>query len=269
MKFSETKLNEIFKVLDRGFLSHAYLIETDTNNLDIRNNILSFVKKMYECTYKNYDVTIPLEKLFYLIDNNNFPDYIEIKPINNQIKKEQLVFIRKEFSKASLYNTLKVYVVFDCEKMNASASNAILKFLEEPNENIVAIFVTSNQYNVLDTIRSRCQKIMLHFDSDKSLNYSPSMLSFIDDIAKRKEEDLLLKFNYYITNLFKDRATSSIFIKEILKYYREVLNEGDNFNVFEEIIIIIYVLDEKIKKLKYNVNMKLWLDDLLLSLMEV
>lgn len=262
--------NQIMKALDKGFLSHAYLIETNNNSLDIvKKYILFLVERIYEDSYKNHDVTISKDKLFHLIENNEFPDYIEVNPVNNQIKKEQLLFIRNEFSSKSLYNTRKVYVVFECDKMNVSASNTILKFLEEPSDDVVAIFVTSNQYNVLDTIRSRCQIMRLQYEESNENSFSDKILSFIDDINKRKSDDLLLKFNYYSSNFFKDKSSSTDFIRDVLKYYKSLLNKEDNAINLEEVINIVSILDEKLKKLKYNVNMKLWIDDLLLSLMEV
>lgn len=261
--------NQIIKALNKGFLSHAYLVETNNNSIDVvKKYILFLVQKIYEDSYKNSDVTIPLDKLFHLIENKEFPDYIEINPVNNQIKKEQLLFVREEFSSKSLYNTRKVYVVYECEKMNISASNTILKFLEEPSEGVVAIFVTSNQYNVLDTIRSRCQIMSLKYEENDEIAFSDDVLSFINDINKRKDSDLLLNFNYYNNNFFKDKVTAIAFIKDLLSYYEIMLNKNDNNNL-EEIVLIVSVLDDALNKLKYNVNMKLWIDNLLISLMEV
>ncbi len=261
--------NQITKALNKGFLSHAYLVETNNNSIDVvKKYILFLVQKIYEDSYKNSDVTIPLDKLFHLIENKEFPDYIEINPVNNQIKKEQLLFVREEFSSKSLYNTRKVYVVYECEKMNISASNTILKFLEEPSEGVVAIFVTSNQYNVLDTIRSRCQIMSLKYEENDEIAFSDDVLSFINDINKRKDSDLLLNFNYYNNNFFKDKVTAIAFIKDLLSYYEIMLNKNDNNNL-EEIVLIVSVLDDALNKLKYNVNMKLWIDNLLISLMEV
>lgn len=261
--------NQITKALNKGFLSHAYLVETNNNSIDVvKKYILFLVKKIYEDSYKNSDVTVPLDKLFHLIENKEFPDYIEINPVNNQIKKEQLLFIRDEFSSKSLYNTRKVYVVYECEKMNVSASNTILKFLEEPSEGVVAIFVTSNQYNILDTIRSRCQIMSLRYEENNDNYFSDEVLEFINDINKRKDYDLLLKFNYYNNNFFKDKVTAIAFIKDLLRYYEVMLNKNDNNNL-EEIVLVVSILADALNKLKYNVNMKLWIDNLLISLMEV
>ena len=262
--------NDINKALDRGFLSHAYLIETNNNSLELVKKYISFlVKKIYEDSYKNYDVAISKDKLFHLIENKEFPDYIEVNPINNQIKKEQLLFIRDEVSSKSLYNTRKVYVVFECEKMNISASNTILKFLEEPDDDVVAIYVTSNQYNILDTIKSRCQIIRLQHEDNNDISFIDDVIYFVEDINNRKSDDLLLKFNYYNNKLFKDKSMATNFIREVLRYYEVLLNKKDSATKLEEIINTVSILDKSLKKLKYNVNMKLWIDYLLLSLMEV
>ena len=261
--------NQITKALNKGFLSHAYLVETNNNSIDVvKKYILFLVKKIYEDSYRNSNVTIPLDKLFHLIENKEFPDYIEINPINNQIKKEQLLFIKDEFSSKSLYNTRKVYVVYECDKMNISASNTILKFLEEPSEGVIAIFVTNNQYNVLDTIRSRCQIMSLKYEETTDNYFSDELLEFIDDINKRKNYDLLLKFNYYYNNFFKDKVNAIAFIKDLLRYYKVMLNKNDNNNL-EEIVLVVSIFEDALNKLKYNVNMKLWIDNLLISLMEV
>ena len=261
---------QITKALDKCFLSHAYLIETNNNSVDVvKKYVLFLVEKIYEDSYKNNSVTIDKDKLFHLIENNEFPDYIEVYPINNQIKKEQLLFIKDEFANKSLYNTKKVYVVFDCEKMNVNSANTILKFIEEPSDDIVAIFVTSNQYNILDTIRSRCQVVRLQYEEKNDITFSDDLLEFVDDINNRKDNDLMLKFNYYNSNMFKDKSLATDFMRDLLKYFETLLNKKNSNDSLEDLVSIISILENELKKLKYNVNMKLWLDNLLLSLMEV
>lgn len=61
----------------------------------------------------------------------------------------------------SLDGTPQVYIIQSADKMNTSASNALLKFLEEPIPNRYAFLTTNNHSRMLDTIVSRCQ--MIHF----------------------------------------------------------------------------------------------------------
>ncbi|MBX3290393.1 MAG: DNA polymerase III subunit [Acidobacteria bacterium] len=53
----------------------------------------------------------------------------------------------------------RVFIIDDADKMNAAASNALLKTLEEPASTSFLILVTSRPDSLLQTIRSRCQTI--------------------------------------------------------------------------------------------------------------
>ena len=51
----------------------------------------------------------------------------------------------------------KVFIISEAEQMRVEAANALLKLLEEPPGNLVLILVTANIYQILPTIKSRCQ----------------------------------------------------------------------------------------------------------------
>ncbi|MCL2085924.1 hypothetical protein FWH09_03265, partial [Candidatus Saccharibacteria bacterium] len=53
------------------------------------------------------------------------------------------------------------FIIEGAESMNETASNALLKSLEEPAENVVFIFLTENCGSLLPTIRSRSQHLRL------------------------------------------------------------------------------------------------------------
>lgn len=258
---------QVKEALSKGFLSHSYLIETSDINRELIDVYIRFFAKSIYGSFYNEDISISKEKIFHLVDNLEFPDYVEIRPVNNIIKKEQLLAVRDDFSNKSLYNTKKIYTVYEADKMNISSANTILKFLEEPGDDVVAIFVTSNQYNILDTIRSRCQIISLQHETQNH-NYSDDLLDFFNDIKNRKNNDLLLKFNSYFSNLFKDKNMAIATLTEVLNYYKSEINECNGENL-KELIDIVSIFEEELKKLRYNVNIKLWLDNLLLSIMEV
>ena len=261
---------QIKEALNKGFLSHSYLIESvNLRDEQVNKYIHFFVKTIYD-NYYDDNISISKEKIFHLVDNLEFPDYIEIRPVNNVIKKEQLLRVRDDFSNKSLYNTKKIYTVYNADKMNVNSSNTILKFLEEPNDDVIAIFVTNNQYNVLDTIRSRCQIISLQYE-DVPHQYSEDLINFFEDIKLRKNNNLLLKFNSYNNNLFKDKNMAVSTMTDTLSYYKEMLNKNIDGDLedLKETMMIVSILEEELKKLKYNVNIKLWLDNLFLSIMAV
>ena len=53
----------------------------------------------------------------------------------------------------------KIAIIDDADLMNEFSGNALLKTLEEPPRNSVLILVSGNPDQLLDTIRSRCQRV--------------------------------------------------------------------------------------------------------------
>ena len=117
---------------------HAYIFEVD----DINNSfplILSFAK-MIICSnhYTNNESCLDCN-ICHLIDNNTYPDLKIIEPDGISIKKEQIQALQQSLSLKSSNNTNQVYIIKESDKMNPSASNSLLKFIEEPEEGIYAI----------------------------------------------------------------------------------------------------------------------------------
>jgi len=60
----------------------------------------------------------------------------------------------------------RVTVVDPADDMNAAASNALLKILEEPPDNTLFFIISHSPAKILPTIKSRCQQLALHALSD-------------------------------------------------------------------------------------------------------
>jgi len=67
----------------------------------------------------------------------------------------------KKLALKSYEGGYKVMLIWMAEKMNISASNKLLKLIEEPPNNTVFILVAEDEEQIIQTIRSRCQ--VLHF----------------------------------------------------------------------------------------------------------
>jgi DNA polymerase-3 subunit delta' len=189
------------------------------------------------------------------IDNNNFTELKIIKPDGLWIKKDQLIELQEEFRMKSLEGNKKVYIIDGAEKLNSQAANSILKFLEEPEPNIIALLITSDVHNVLPTIVSRCQVVSLkgsddgessdiNFDSisNKTLikigklyyKDSASLISFVNDAKSVAKLDAIVLF------IKKYEAMKFDVIIEIKKLWTDHFTEKDDYLWALEIMSLVY-----------------------------
>ncbi len=286
-------------------LSHAYLFETG-GFYDSMNFVLSFVKAI-NCP-NNYTNNKKCQncKQCQIIESGNYPEIKIINPDGMWIKKDQLKELQEEYNKKAIIGKKKIYIINNAEKLNISAANSILKFLEEPEEGIIAILLTENIYQILETIRSRCQIIKLREETKKYKE--ESTIERINDIINNKkeiEEEKKLKIekvinfvNYYEKNqldtilymqkLWNDYIKTKEEMQKsfdiIILYYRDILNyimkrKIEIFTDYQEEIEKIsknnnlQTLSNKLKiisefkeKIKYNANTNLLMDKLMITL---
>lgn len=91
--------------------------------------------------------------------------YIGVLESKKLISKEQITELQEEFSKTSLLEGPRIYIVDGIDTASASAQNSLLKFIEEPINNTptIGIFIATDLANVVSTIVSRCS--LIHFPS--------------------------------------------------------------------------------------------------------
>lgn len=59
------------------------------------------------------------------------------------------------------HGKVKIYIIDEADKMTVGAQNALLKTIEEPPEYVVILLLVRNISLLLETIRSRCIKLLL------------------------------------------------------------------------------------------------------------
>ena len=59
------------------------------------------------------------------------------------------------------HGKVKIYILDEADKMTVGAQNALLKTIEEPPEYVVILLLVRNMSILLETIRSRCIKLLL------------------------------------------------------------------------------------------------------------
>jgi len=73
------------------------------------------------------------------------------------ISIEEIRDINKEIIQPAF--RMRMYVLFDFDKVKKESQNAFLKTLEERNEHNAFILVMSDEYKILSTIQSRCKVV--------------------------------------------------------------------------------------------------------------
>jgi DNA polymerase-3 subunit gamma/tau len=91
------------------------------------------------------------------ITNGSAMDIIEIDAAsNNSVDDIRVLNDRVNYSPAEA--RYKVYIIDEFHMLSTSASNALLKTLEEPPPRVIFILATTELHKILPTIMSRCQR---------------------------------------------------------------------------------------------------------------
>ena len=89
------------------------------------------------------------------------PDVVEFEPEGNQILVAQADAIIREAHRAPIEGDHKVVALFEADRLNEASSNKLLKTIEEPPARTTMLLVTSSPDDLLETVRSRCQRVDL------------------------------------------------------------------------------------------------------------
>ena len=266
-------LSIVDKIVSSNRISHAYIIQLKNYDDDFVL-VKSFVKAIL-CKEKRKVSEFSdckLCNICNLIDNDNYPDLCVIEPEGKEIKKSQLVGLQKEFNNKSLLDNKRIYILKEADKLNESAANTILKFLEEPSDDIVAILVTTNRYKMLETILSRCQ--VLSIDSkEKEIIYNDEIIDLVHFICDG--DALFINYSEIIEKILSDKMVALERLKVVEQIFVQYLIDKENSSLSkylnklsdEKIVKYSLIIEEYLKKLQYNVNYKLWLDSFFASLL--
>lgn len=136
-------------------LMHAYIFEGASGTG--KKEMALQLAKSYFCKERNEEEPCGECVDCKRIDSLNHPDLHMISPDGQSIKKEQVLYLQKEFSYSGMESRNKFYIVEQADKMTQQAANSLLKFLEEPKSPTVAVLITNARQQLLKTIESRSQ----------------------------------------------------------------------------------------------------------------
>ena len=266
--------------IKNNHISHAYLID-ENNNSESFNIVMAFIKEILSSKLDSDRRKMLCKR----IDDGNYPEIKIIEPDGMLIKKQQILDLQQEFSRSAVEGTRRIYIIRDADKMRSETANSMLKFLEEPDNDIIAILMTNNFNNLLSTIISRCQVIRLNTDGDNGNDeFEDAVFNFIKSLENNgiktiiKEQDLL--FNRINP---KEREKFVIFFDKMIDMYYDILKilSGNNRirfisylddftaiankNTSDKILDKISILSSMKDSIKNNVNINLLIDSLIVQ----
>ena len=281
-----------YRILEHSFRdnkkSHAYLLVGQKTR-----EVIQYLSMALLCPH---DILACEEcEVCYRVKTDQYVDLIHFNGEEETIKKNQIEYVQKTFSKTAVEGHGKIYVLEHIDHATPEAMNALLKMLEEPVDGIYAIFTCENEHQVLPTIVSRCQVIRLKLTSKIQLKKmledeitDEEMRNVIVALSKDKNEALSLynadllrelmieAFNFveddlyahenlminaqtHVFKTYKDRETIRFFLNIVLLIYKEKLYQRQD--IFIKYIDFINKpcqqedLIRKIEKLLETINL--------------
>ena len=243
--------NELINLHSQKKLPNKILLsgEKGIGKCTIAYHLINFIlssNEEFSYDLKNFKINLE-NKSFKLIQNKSNPNFILIDVAEDR-KNIDISQIRNMIAKLnkSSFNLKPRFVLIDnINLLNDSSVNALLKILEEPNDNIHFILINNNK-RILHTLKSRCLNFKITMSYDQSIQIINKILN--DNIHNLLNHELI---NYYSTpgqlsNILNLMSENGIDLK------------GNSLNELLSIII-------KEKKYKKETSIK----DLLYSLIEL
>lgn len=156
-KLQPVVMKQLQILFEKNRIAHAYIFDGEKGTG--KKEIMKFFVKLMLC--QNLSKNVPCEtcRNCKRIESGNHPNLLQVEPDGQFIKVDQIRDLMSIMTKTSIEEGRKIYVIHQADRLNNSAANTLLKFLEEPDGNVTAILLTEQYQSILPTIQSRCQLI--------------------------------------------------------------------------------------------------------------
>ena len=203
--------------------------------------------KHEECKYDLKSLSINNDnKSFKLIKNNIHPNFYLIDLIDEKknIEINQIRDMIIYTNKSSFNEMPRIILINNIENLNKNSTNALLKIVEEPNDNVFFILIHDSDKFIMPTLKSRC----LTFKMNLSFKETVNILNFLfnENFLDKVNHDLI---NYYNTtgdliNLINFSLEKNIKLKDmsLIEFlYLLIDNNYYKKNKFVKNLILNYI----------------------------
>jgi len=192
--------NEIIELYNNGKMPNKILLsgKKGSGKSTFAYHLVNFfLSKDEELKYDLIKNKINSEnKSYKLLQNNSHPNFylIDLLAEKKNIDVAQIRGMISYTNKSTFNNQDRFIVIDNVEYLNKNSINALLKIIEEPNENIYFILINNSEKNMLPTLKSRCITFKIHFSFDETVNICNQILN--QNILNELNHDLI---NFYYT----------------------------------------------------------------------
>lgn len=173
--------------------------------------------------------------------------FIGIDKKQAQIGVDEAEELVKKMQLKPFEGGFKVVIIWQAEKLNTSASNKLLKLIEEPPKNTIFLLTTTDYEKIINTIQSRCQQLefprvdsasIAKYLKEQFPNFAESNFSAITSEANGnlnlavksiRENNHHMQFEQWfitwIRTAFKAKGNPSV-VENLITWSEEIASQG-------------------------------------------
>ena len=195
----DSRINELFSLYDNNKLPNKIILSglKGIGKCTMAYHFINYVLSLdEEYAYDKDNFKIDTNnKSYKLINNHISPNFylLDILQDKKNIDINQVRILINNLNKSSFNEKPRFVLIDNIEFLNVNSINALLKILEEPNQDVHFILINNNS-KVLPTLKSRCLDFKIFLSNNKVIEITSKLLNLkIGDII---HESLI---NYYST----------------------------------------------------------------------
>ena len=208
-------------------LSGSKGIGKSTSAYHLINYVLS-EEEDHKYDIKNCEINTESKTFKTILNKSNMNLItIDVNPDKKSIDITQIRELIINLNKSSLNDKPRFVLIDNIELLNVNSINALLKILEEPNQNIFFILINNNK-KILPTLISRCINYKINLSNKECLEVSNQLLG--EELYELINSDLI---NYYFTpgNIyylikFANQHNYNLLDLDLKKFLKIIINEN-------------------------------------------
>jgi len=244
----DTYFNEIANLYNNDKMPNKIILsgKKGQGKSTLAYHLINYILSIDEFNkYDKKNFTINSEnKSYKLLKNSSHPNFFLIDLIPEK-KNIDIAQIREmiSYTNKSNFNIKPRFILIDnIEHLNINSVNALLKIVEEPNDNIFFILIHNNGKKILPTLKSRCLTFKINLTFNNAIDISNQLIN----------NDIFEIINYDLINCYNTPGE----LVRLIKFSQEKKINLNKLNLSELLKLLIdsgyYKKDKFVKTLIIN-----------------